>query len=460
VGDGQRDGAVNPAWPERARLQVAVLAALTIAVAALGCRIVFADPAHDREPLEFVLYLMAAAALCVVGLARHRHPSVVWLGCIAAATFGFLDLVAAVRTNAVVVDASSVPWLMAAIALSGIGCVVIAAAYATGRTRRLGRWVVAVAWLGIAIAPIVAISIAANAVAENFTNSIGGLTRVALAIVLVLTVLGILGDLRPAMRRSSLRLEAETADGHPPPRGRRLAILFDELAPGRTRADRAAADERTRIAADLHAHVVPPVQRALQEAEQGGSPERLVATLRAVLEDVDALVEDRHSVTLDALGLVPALEQLAERIEERSDVRISIEVEAALGSSAAVRPPLAVERAALRIAHLALDNVARHAPTAAIRVDVLADQAVVRLVVADDGPGLPGDLGAAAVVAGRRGLADMRLAAETCGGSLVATTGTGGGATITFAWPAEPAVNPVSEGISRKRQGGASAIST
>jgi signal transduction histidine kinase len=451
---------VNPAWPERGRLQVAVLAALTTALVALGCRVVFADPAHDRQPFEFVLYLLAAAALCIIGLARHRHVSVVWLGCIAAITFGFLDLVAAVRTSAVVLDASSIAWLMGAIALSAIGSVIIAAAYATGRTRRLGRWVVALAWIGIATAPIVAISIASSTLSASTTNSIGGLTRVALAFVLVLTILGILGDLRPAIRRSALRLEAESADGRPTPRGRRLAILFDELAPGRTRADRAAADERTRIAADLHAHVVPPVRRALDEAERGGSPEELVAALRAVLEDVDALVEDRHSVTLDALGLVPALEQLAERIEERSDVRISIEVEAAPGTSAAVRPPLAVERAALRIAHLALDNVARHAPTAAIRVDVLADQAMVRLVVADDGPGIPGDLGAAAVAAGRRGLADMRLAAETCGGSLVATTGTSGGATISFAWPTEPAVNPVTEGISPKRQGGASAIST
>jgi len=450
---------VNPAWPERGRLQLSVLGAAAIAVVALGCRFVFADPAHEREPFEFVLYLLAAAALCIVGLARHRHLSAVWLGCIAAATFGFLDLVAAVRTEAVVLEASSVVWLIGAIALAAIGSVVIAAAYATGRTRRLGWWVVAVAWLGIATAPIVATSIAATTITANTTNSVGGLTRVALAFVLVLTVLGILGDLRPAWRRASLRLEAESVDGRPTPRGRRLAILFDELAPGRTRADRAAADERTRIAADLHAHVVPPVRRALDEAERGGPPERLIAALRAVLDDVDALVEDRHSVTLDALGLVPALEQLAERLEERSDVRISIEVEAEPGQPDALRPPLAVEQAALRIAQLALDNVVRHAPSAAIRVSVRTAQAVVRLVVADDGPGLPGDLGAAAVAAGRRGLADMRLAAETCGGSVV-TRSAERGAVITFSWPAEPAVSPAAEGISPKRQGGASPIST
>ena len=76
---------MNPTWPERGRLRLAVIGAAATAVVALCCRIVFAAPAHDREPLEFVLFLMAAAALCIVGLARHRHVSVVWLGCIAAA---------------------------------------------------------------------------------------------------------------------------------------------------------------------------------------------------------------------------------------------------------------------------------------------------------------------------------------------------------------------------------------
>ena len=434
---------MNPTWPERGRLRLAVIGAAATAVVALCCRIVFAAPAHNREPLEFVLFLMAAAALCIVGLARHRHVSVVWLGCIAATTFGFLDLVAAVRLDAVVLDASSVGWLMGAISLAAIVSVIIAAAYATGRTRRLGQWVLAVAVFGVATAPIVALSIATTTIGTNTTNSIGGLSRVALAFVLVLTTLGILGDLRPAMRRTSLRLEAERTDGVVVPRGRRLAVFVDEVAPGRTRADRAAANERTRIAADLHAHVVPPVRRALDEAERGGSPEQLVAALRAVLEDVDALVEDRHSVTLDALGLVPALEQLAERIEERSDVRVTIDVDSTPARDGdRARPPLPVERAALRIAQLALDNVVRHAPTASIRVEVLATTADVRLTIADDGPGLPGDLGAAAVAAGRRGLVDMRIAAETCGGSLATSSGAGG-AVITFVWPAQARVDTV-----------------
>ena len=68
---------MNPTWPERGRLRLAVIGAAATAVVALCCRIVFAAPAHDREPLEFVLFLMAAAALCIVGLARHRHVSVV-----------------------------------------------------------------------------------------------------------------------------------------------------------------------------------------------------------------------------------------------------------------------------------------------------------------------------------------------------------------------------------------------
>jgi signal transduction histidine kinase len=249
----------------------------------------------------------------------------------------------------------------------------------------------------------------------------------------------------------------------PGPSVRAGAIFLDEIAPGRTRARLAAADERTRIAADLHAQVVPAVRRALDEAEHGGSPDRLVETLRAVLADVDAMGAERHSITLDALGLVSAIEQLAERTEERSDVRITIDVASqatpsTMATDDGERPPRAVETAALRIAQLALENVVRHAPAATVRLEVVADPGRVRLVVADDGPGLAPRSGETAAAAGRRGLVDMRMAAESCGGSVVVHSGDGRGAVITFSWPADAQTAPQPYGMSRKPRGGRSAI--
>ena len=459
---------MNPAWPERGRLRLAVLAALTATTVALAVRILLSDPARVPQPGELVLLLIATAALCVAGLARRRHLSAVWLGCVVAATFAYLDLVAAVRTGMVAPDPSSLGWSMGVTGLAGIASVAIAGGYATARSRSLGRWVGGIAVFGVALVVLTAsVVVATTGVGSSplvdARNAVGLMTRTTLLAVLTITAVGILGDLRPAVRRASLRLEVEAVD-RPPTWGRRAAVLADEVAPGRRRAERAAAEERTRIAADLHAHVVPPVRHALEAAERGGSPEDLVATLRTVLADVDAMTAERHSVTLEALGLVAALEQLAERIEDRSDVRISIDIMAGpaspLLSDTEQRPPRDVERAAFRIGQLALDNVVRHAPSATVRIEVVATSGAVRLAIVDDGPGLTADREAWASAAGRRGLADMRMAAEQCHGSLAVgdDKGAGAGASIRFSWPAEASVAPARSGVSPNPREGTSAI--
>jgi signal transduction histidine kinase len=95
-----------------------------------------------------------------------------------------------------------------------------------------------------------------------------------------------------------------------------------------------------------------------------------------------------------------------------------------------------VERAAFRIAQLALDNVVRHAPGSVARVVVEVRRSAVRLQIADDGAGPPVDE-AAAARAGRRGVADMRAEAAACGGSLWLGGGPGGrGVVVQFGWPA------------------------
>jgi signal transduction histidine kinase len=232
--------------------------------------------------------------------------------------------------------------------------------------------------------------------------------------------------------------------------------FIDESSPGRSRAHRAAVSERTRIARDLHAEVVPAVRRALAEAERDGSVERLAASLRDVLHEVDALVGSEHAIQLEFGGLVAALEWLAERVEERSDVRVTLDVADATEATDATdaasgpderhgEPPTEVSAAAFRVAGLALENVIRHAPgsQAAVHVRVGSDR--VHMVIADDGPGLPADIERTAAAAGHRGLADMVAEASGCGASLRVDGGAGAtadaarrGTTVTFDWPADP----------------------
>ncbi len=105
-------------------------------------------------------------------------------------------------------------------------------------------------------------------------------------------------------------------------------------------------------------------------------------------------------------------------------------------SGAGERPPREVERAAFRVAQLALDNVVQHAPTSNVRISLAADRDSVALTIADDGPGLTIDE-AEPARKGRRGLADMRTEARACAATILLRPGADGiGASVGFTWQA------------------------
>ena len=179
--------------------------------------------------------------------------------------------------------------------------------------------------------------------------------------------------------------------------------------------------------------MLPSLRRALAEAEAGGTVERLAADLRAAVDEVESLLVARRSIVLEEMGLLAGVEWLAERVEDRSAVRVDIEVGAADADGG--RPPRDVERAAFRVAQLALDNVVRHAPAARARVVVTASATQVRLRIEDDGDGPPVDE-AAAMRGGRRGIADMRAEARACGAALAVGRGPGDrGTAVELRWP-------------------------
>jgi signal transduction histidine kinase len=402
-------------------------------------------------PGSLLLVLIAMAGLCMVGLAHRRSSSLAWLAVIATLSVATLSVAAWGRLHGSAIGPTEWHWLAAVVCLGTVFATAAAAHYASERRRRVTR---SVGWLAIvAVCLVGAICVWAFATLDQPDQasgpSLGNLavvTRTLLVVVLVGIGLGILGDLRPAVKRTRARLD----DGPPPHElpgklGRIASgarILVDELAPGRSRARRAASAERSRIAVELHADVAPAIRQALLEAESGGSQERLVVALRDVLAEVDALAADRRSVALDELGLLPAIEWLAERTEARSDVRVAIDVvQPRSGVAAAApkgdgRPPRHVEAAAFRVAQLALENVIRHAPNASACLELMVEPRCVRLAVSDDGPGIPADAAGAAVAGGRRGLADMRAEAEACGASLVtASDPRKRGTVVQFAWP-------------------------
>jgi len=389
-------------------------------------------------------FLIAVGALCVAGLAVRRQPTVAWLATIVCIATVTIDLAALGREQRFLVSDETWQWLAIAIALCAILATSASAAYAADPAHRVARWVPPVA----AAAVILVFGISAWTLATpdpiseiRATSPLGDLglvTRVFLITTVALTTVTALGELRPAAHRARSRLEVagahrRDADGSIRYAAAWFRLFIDELSPGREQARRAAVSERARLARDLQAVVVPDLRHAISEAERGGSPERLATSLRDALHQVEALMESRDTIGLDLGGLLPALESLAERTEARSEVRVTIDViDDADGPTAA--PPRDVEAAALRVATLALDNVTRHAPAAAVRLTVSRGAERLRLSIEDDGPGVPLDgLGASET---GRGLADMATEARMCGASLRTRPGERGvGTLIAFDWP-------------------------
>ena len=242
----------------------------------------------------------------------------------------------------------------------------VAAAYATAGAPaggRRARSVDAAAWAGaIGLSALLIWALVRRALdAER-----GGVPGWAwLGIIGVLWGLGLARDLRPAVVRTRTRLRVEGRPNRPGAAFVALRVFLDELVPGREagRAE-AAESERGRLAADLHADVLPSLRRALAEAEGGGTVERLAADLRTAVDEVEALLLARRSIVLEEMGLLSGIEWLAERTEDRSDVRVQILVDTDGARSRRRRRPAAARRGAGRIPRRAARPRQRRAPRA------------------------------------------------------------------------------------------------
>jgi signal transduction histidine kinase len=431
---------------------VLVLASLAAALVTAMLGVVRLVTATDRgltSPETMVPFLLALGACCVAGLTIRRHPTAAWLAAIAALSIVTFDLAGVGRVARPTMDDEAWGWLSIAIGVSAVMAAGAAVAYAAEWPRRLGRWVVgigvgALVWM-VGVGAWALGSPDATVPALGDPSPLGSLalvTRSFLVIVIAFVGLGLLGDVRPSAARAHRQVEI-TRD---PPRSLRERLAWTiawirataaELAPGHGRADQAARSERSRIARELHAEVVPAIRHALAEAERGGSVERLAGALHDALREVDGLVASRHSIVLEVDGLVAAIGWLAERLEDRSAARVVIDVMDGGDDAAMGEPPCDVAAAAYRVVDLALENVARHAPGASVAVQVAARPTLVRIVVLDDGPGLTVDAERTAVGRGGRGLVDMRAEAAAVGAQLkVGPRSDVRGTAVDFAWPA------------------------
>jgi signal transduction histidine kinase len=419
----------------------AALASATLLSGSLLLRIASPPGTSELTPSSLVPQLWALGGIVVLALTHTWAPTLAWSATIISSTASALGINAVVRDVRLGSGTGANPVLEALLVVALLVPPAIAAAYATAQEPR-PRLVVGTAWGSVGVlAAVLLVGFAGRTIAGR--NSGPGLPQWTwLLLVGVLAGIGLIRDLRPAIAGTRLRLAQ--MDGGTPLSA--LRVLLDELVPGREagRAE-AAESERGRIAADLHAEVLPALRQAMVAAETGGTVERLAVDLRAAVDEVESLLAARRSIVLEEIGLLAAVEWLAERVEERSAVRVGIDVTdtgparvlAVPAAEAAVdRPPRNVERAAFRVAQLALDNVVRHAPSSNVVVSLAVGPDRVEMTITDDGPGIALEEVTAARQ-GRRGIADMRAEARACGATIHLRPGAvRPGTSVGFHWQA------------------------
>lgn len=205
-------------------------------------------------------------------------------------------------------------------------------------------------------------------------------------------------------------------------------------------AERAVAEERTRIARELHdivAHQVSlmTVQAGAAKTVAKSDPQAALDAMAAVEEaGRHALAELRHLLSVlrpahgtNDLGPQPGIRDLPRLVREVSGAgpAISLTTEGPLSDL-----PARLDLTVYRIVQEALTNVLKHAGTAVhAEVVVRAEGDNVQVSIRDDGRG---DAGGAR---GGHGIAGMRERAELVGGSLVAGPVPGGGFEVRASLP-------------------------
>ena len=182
-----------------------------------------------------------------------------------------------------------------------------------------------------------------------------------------------------------------------------LAVRFNEMlarleaerrdATGRVLAGQEA--ERLRIAQELHDQVGQELTAGLlglarvesiapTELKPGLS--EVQETVRSSLEDVRQIAIELRPEALDDLGLESALAVLAERLQQRTGLRVHVHLDPEL-------PQLSpeVELVVYRVAQEALTNVARHSGAPEAALSLAREPGRLVLAVTDRGRGLPAD---------------------------------------------------------------------
>jgi signal transduction histidine kinase len=212
--------------------------------------------------------------------------------------------------------------------------------------------------------------------------------------------------------------------------------LTNELEQANHRLRSVRGEERQRLRRDLHDGLGPLLAsqmlildsaRTLMPSDPALADDLLAQLhqhIQTAVDDVRRLIDSLRPATLDELGLVPAIQEGAAGLQ-RGGLRIVIDAPAELGPV-----PAAIETTAYRIVMEAVTNVVRHARAGECLVTLATEpNRTLRVVVQDDGIGIPDDATAGV------GLASMRERSRALGGTFEIASIPASGTTITALLP-------------------------
>lgn len=233
-----------------------------------------------------------------------------------------------------------------------------------------------------------------------------------------------------------------------------------DLARQRAEVAAAAADERARLAREMHdslaktlrgiamaAAALPTwVERAPDRA--ASESRRLASAAETASREARDLIADLRADQLDT-PLADTVREIAERWARRTGVSVTLDCREDADL------PLAARYEALAIVREALANVEEHSDARTVRVRLAREAGRVVVEVADDGRGFtvepdidrPPESRQGATRGSRYGLVGMRERAGRAGGTLEVTSAPGQGTTVTVAVP-------VAAGFPRGEDGG------
>jgi PAS domain S-box-containing protein len=215
--------------------------------------------------------------------------------------------------------------------------------------------------------------------------------------------------------------------------------LEDDLR--RQAADLGSAQERARLAQDLHDSVTQALfsmtltTRSVELLldRDPVAARQMLGELRELereaLAEMRALIFELRPANLEQDGLPQAIRTHAAGIQGRVGLSVLVECDVADR-----RAPLDVETALYRITQEALHNVVKHAAAATVSIRLVGSpDAGLRLSIEDDGAGFDPDI----IPAGHLGISGMRARASQVGATIDVTSAPGAGSRIVVDVPAE-----------------------